>query len=153
MLAVAEAQGIYSDTIQVKIDRAKGVSIAIDKNKPLRLYKRCKTSDTAETYQELELLKKHGAELSDVIVTFYRMDESGGEKGWIELTVDSSLKVDIERLENSMDAVRSNFLAEGRVNVSLEYGIARFATGQDFLDWVAAKKKSLQDFKEQEIVQ
>ncbi len=153
VLAVAEAQGIYSDTIQVKIDRAKGTSIAIDKNKPLKLYKRCKTNDTAETYQELGLLKKHGAELSDVIVTFYRVDDGGGEKGWIELTVDSSLKVDIERLENSMDAVRSNFLSEGKVNISLEYGITRFATGQDFLDWVAAKKKSLQDFKEQEIVQ
>jgi hypothetical protein len=35
----------------------------------------------------------------------------------------------------------------------LEYGKAIFATGQDFLDWVTEKKKSLQDFKEGEIVQ
>lgn len=153
VLAVAEAQDIYSETIQIKIDRAKGSSITIDKNKPLKLYKRCKTSDTAETYQELGLLKKHGAELSDVIVTLYKVDDGGGEKGWIELTVDSFLKVEIERLENSIDAVRNNFMAEGKVNISLEYGTARFATGQNFLDWVAAKKKSLQDFKEQEIVQ
>lgn len=153
VLAVAEAQGIYSETIQIKIDRTKGTSINIYKDKPLKLYKRCKTSDTAETYQELDLLKKHGAELSDVIVTLYRVDDGGGEKGWIELTVDSSLKVEIERLENSIDAVRNNFMAEGKVNISLEYGTARFATGQNFLDWVASKKKSLQDFKEQEIVQ
>ena len=153
VLAVAEAQGIYSETIQIKIDRTKGTSINIYKDKPLKLYKRCKTSDTAETYQELDLLKKHGGELSDVIVTLYRVDDGGGEKGWIELTVDSSLKVEIERLENSIDAVRNNFMAEGKVNISLEYGTARFATGQNFLDWVASKKKSLQDFKEQEIVQ
>jgi hypothetical protein len=153
VLAVAEAQGIYSETIQIKIDRTKGSSISIDKDKPLKLYKRCKTSDTAETYQELGLLKKHGAELSDVIVTLYKVDDGGGDKGWVELTVDSSMKVEIEKLENSMDTVRDNFMHEGKVNISLEYGTAKFATGQDFLDWVAAKKKSLQDFKEQEIVQ
>jgi hypothetical protein len=44
-------------------------------------------------------------------------------------------------------------MPEGKVNISLEYGIAFFATGQDFLDWVADKKKSLEDFKEGEIVQ
>jgi hypothetical protein len=152
VLAVAEAQGTCSETIQVKIDREKK-GIVIDKDKPLKLYKRCKTNDTAETYQELGLLKKHGAEISDVIVTFYKVDENGGDKGWLEMTVDTSLKVDIEKLENSMDAVRSNIMPEGKVNISLEYGIARFATGQNFLDWVAAKKKSLQDFKELEIVQ
>lgn len=153
VLAVAEAQGIYSETIQIKIDRTRGSGITIDRDKPLKLYKRRKTSDTAETYQELGLLKKHNAGLSDVIVTLYKIDDGGGEKGWIELTVDPSLEVEIERLENSIDAVRNDFIAEGKVNISLEYGIARFATGQGFLDWVAEKKKSLQDFKEQEILQ
>lgn len=153
VLAVAEAQGIYSETIQIKIDRTKGACITIDRDKPLKLYRRCKTSDTAETYKELGLLKKHNAVLSDVIVTLYRVDDAGGEKGWVELTVDASLKVEIERLENSIDLVRNNFMGEGKVNISLEDGTVRFATGQDFLGWVAAKKKSLQDFKEQEIVQ
>ena len=50
-------------------------------------------------------------------------------------------------------AARSDFLDQGQVNISLEYGIARFATGQDFLDWVAANKKSVQDFIKQEIIQ
>lgn len=153
VLAVAEAQGIYSDALQIKIDRAKGETITIDKEKPLKLYKRCKTNDTAETYQELGVLKKHNVQLSDVIVTFYRVDDNNSHKGWVELTVDSSMKVEIEKLENSMDNVRNNFMNEGKVNISLEYGIARFDTGQDFLDWVAEKKKALKDFREQEIVQ
>jgi len=153
VLAVAEAEDITADTIQIKIDWTKGSGIVIDKENPLRLCKRYKTSDTAETYKELNLLKKHDAVLSDVIVTLYKTDDSGGEKGWIELTFDSSIKVGIERLENSMESVRNNFLVEGKVNISLEYGSAHFAKGQNFLDWVAAKKKSLQDFKEQEILQ
>lgn len=153
VLAVAESQGIFSDMLQVRIDRTKGSSIDIHKTKPLKLYKRQTTNDTAETYQELGLLKKYGAELSDVNVIFYRMDESGSEKGWLELSMDTSLKVEIEKLENSMEAVRNHLMPEGKVNINLEYGIVRFATGQTFLDWAAAKKKSLKDFKEQEIVQ
>jgi|CZCB01.1.fsa_nt_gi hypothetical protein len=154
VLAVGEAQGIYSETLQIKIDWEKESGIVIDKEKPLKLYKRCKTSDTAETYQELGLLKKHGVELSDVIVTLYKVDEGGrDEKGWVDLTVDSSLKVEIERLENSIDVVKNNLMTEGKVNISLDYGIAHFAIGQNFLDWLAAKKKSLHDFKEQEIAQ
>jgi hypothetical protein len=61
--------------------------------------------------------------------------------------------VEIERLENSIDVVKNNLMTEGKVNISLDYGIAHFAIGQNFLDWLAAKKKSLHDFKEQEIAQ
>lgn len=153
VLAVAEAQGIYSNVLQIKIDWKSNYGITIDKNKPLKLNKRCRTDDTRETYSELELLKKHNAELSDVIVTLYKSDDVSGEKGWVELTVDKSLKIKIDNIEKSIDSVRNNFMPEGKVNISLEYGTAIFATGQDFLDWVAEKKKSLQDFKEGEIVQ
>ncbi|MEQ8155733.1 MAG: DUF499 domain-containing protein [Clostridiaceae bacterium] len=153
LLAIAEAQGIYSDVLQVKIDRAKGENLNVDKQKLLKLYKRHKTNDTNETYDELGKLKKHKAQLSDVIVTLYRVDESSNEKGWVEVTMDSSTKVDIEKLEGSIDNIRSNFMSEGKVNVSLEYGVARFESGQNFLDYVAEKKKTLKDYKEQEIVQ
>ena len=153
VLAVAEAQGIYSNVLQIKIDWKSNYGITIDKNKPLKLNKRCRTDDTRETYSELELLKKHNAELSDVIVTLYKSDDVSGEKGWVELTVDKSLKIKIDNIEKSIDSVRDNFMPEDKVNISLEYGTAIFATGQDFLDWVAEKKKSLQDFKEGEIVQ
>jgi len=88
-----------------------------------------------------------------VIITLYKSDDVSGEKGWVELTVDKSLKIKIDNIEKSIDSVRNNFMPEGKVNISLEYGTAIFATGQDFLDWVAEKKKSLQDFKEGEIVQ
>ncbi|ANX00038.1 glycosyl transferase [Thermoclostridium stercorarium subsp. thermolacticum DSM 2910] len=153
VLAVAENQGIYSEVLQIKIDWKSSYGITIDKNKPLKLDKRCRTDDTRETYSELELLKKHNAEISDVIITLYKSDDVSGEKGWVELTVDKSLKIKIDNIEKSIDSVRNNFMPEGKVNISLEYGTAIFATGQDFLDWVAEKKKSLQDFKEGEIVQ
>jgi len=153
VLAVAEANGIYSEVLTIKIDRTDGGNLAIDKQKPLKLYKRQKTNDTAETYKELGLLKKHQAQIADIFMTLYKIDENNNDKGWIEISMDSSTRVDIEKLEDSIDNIRSNFMSEGRVNISLEYNTAVFASGQHFLDWVAESKKELKDFSEQEIVQ
>lgn len=153
VLAVAEANELYSETLRIKIDRTGGHSLTIDKQKPLKLYKRAMTSDTTETYKELGLLNKHNANISDVIVTLYKVDENGGDKGWVQLMLDSGTRVEIDKIEKSIDDIRTNFASEGRVNINLEYNIAKFETGQNFLDWVSEKKKVLKDFKEQEIVQ
>ncbi|WP_018086521.1 DUF499 domain-containing protein [Desulfurispora thermophila] len=152
VLAVAEAEGIYSETLQIKIERGKGKVISVDKEKPLRLYRHCKTNDTAETYRELDLLKKRHARISDVNVVFFRGDGKSGDS-WIDLSLGSAMIIDADKLTNSMDSIRENFLCDGNVNISLEYGVVWFGSGQDFLDWVAEKKMSFSDFKEQEIVQ
>lgn len=151
VLAVAEADGIFSDVLTFKIDQAK--DFTVDKSKPLTLFKKQKTNDTSETYKELALLKKHQVQISDVFITFYKIKESNIDKSWIELTLDSSTRVEIERLEDSMDNIRNNFMSEGRINISVEYNVAVFASGQNFLDWVAEKKMELKEFAEQEIVQ
>lgn len=153
VLAVAEAQGIYSDILQVKIDKAKDETLIVDKYKPLKLYKRYKTNDTSETYEEFAMLKKNNVQLSDVIITLYKVNEIKNEKGWIEIAMDSSTKANVDKLEETIDNIRNSFMTEGKVNISLEYGMASFESGQSFLDYVAEKKKTLKDYKEQEIVQ
>jgi hypothetical protein len=153
VLAVAEANGIYSEVLTIKIDRTNRGNLVIDKQRPLKLYKKQKTNDTAETFKELGLLKKHQAQISDIFMTLYKIDENNNDKGWIEVTMDSSTRVDVEKLEDSIDNIRSNFMSEGRVNISLEYNTAVFESGQHFLDWVAENKKALKDFSEQEIIQ
>jgi hypothetical protein len=153
VLAVAEADGIYSEVLTIKIDKMNRGNLEIDKQKSLKLYKKQKTNNTAETFKELGLLKKHQAQLSDIIMTLYKTDENNNDKGWIEVLIDSSTRVDIEKLENSIDNIRSNFMSEGRVNISLEYNTVLFELGQSFLDWIAESKKSLKEFREQEIVQ
>jgi len=67
--------------------------------------------------------------------------------------VDAGTKVETGKIEKSIDDIRTTFASEGRVNVNLEYNVAKFETGQNFLDWVTEKRKVLKDFKEQEIVQ
>lgn len=44
-------------------------------------------------------------------------------------------------------------MANNSVNLNLEYTKAKFETGQLFLDYIADKKMSLKDLKEEEIVQ
>lgn len=153
VLAVADVEDDFSEPLSVKIDWQGGSGLQVDKGRPLDLVKRAKTNDTAETYRELSMFKKHGATLMNVIVTFFKTDENNREKGWIELTLDPKTTVSIEKLEDAMENLRGNFLQEGRVNISMEYKTARFETGQSFLDWIAGKKKGLKDFTRQEIVQ
>ena len=152
VLAIAETEDFTSEIQTIKIDWEKSTSIKIDKEKPLKLYKRKKTDDTSETYQELGLFKKHHARLMDVVATLFKTDENN-DKSWAELTMDSSTVVDIEKLEDSIDNIRGNFMQDGKINISLEYNTIIFEKGQHFLDWVAEKKKELKDFGEQEIVQ
>jgi hypothetical protein len=154
VLAVAEANGIYSEVMTIKIDRTTNSgNFEIDKQKPLKLCKKQKTNDTSETFKELEILKKHHVMISDLFMTLYKTDENNNDKSWIEVTIGPSTRVNIEKLENSIDNIRSNFMSGGKVNLSLEYNIATFESGQRFFDWVAQTKRELNDFKEQEIVQ
>ncbi|MFS0598603.1 DUF499 domain-containing protein [Peribacillus frigoritolerans] len=153
VLAIAEAEGIYSEQISIKIDWDPDKKFEIDKQKKISIYKQVKTSDTAETYQQLGLLKKHKALIKDVIVTFFKTDEQHNDNGWLELNIDLKTSVNIEKLENSMASIRESFLEDSTVNINLEYGIAVFEKGQSFIDWMTESKKSLTDFNEQEIVQ
>jgi hypothetical protein len=153
LLAVAEAEGELSEPLKIRIDQELRGTPAIDKQRPLALKKRYKTNDTADTYNELELLKKHQAQITDVVVMLYRTEEDTNRKSWIEIQTDSSTRLDIGKLEDTIDNVRENFMCDGRVDITFEYGMVLFKSGQHFMDWVADSKKSLNQFKEEEIVQ
>lgn len=153
LLAIAEAEGIYSEQISIKLDWDPNKKFEIDKSKKLTLYKQERTSDTSETYKQLDILKKHGAHIKDVIVTFFKTDEHNTDDGWLELNIDAKTLVKIEKLESSMASIRESFLEDTKVNINLEYGIVVFESGQAFIDWMTDTKKSLTDFNEQEIVQ
>ncbi|AMW32750.1 Predicted ATPase, AAA+ superfamily [Fervidobacterium changbaicum] len=149
VLAVAEKEGVYSDVLQIKIDRERGVKV--DASKPLTLKRRIKTSDTRETYEEIGLLKKCNAKISDASVLFFTKEDSSDRRRYVEVTLD--LEVDIDKLERSIESIRENFMNDKEVTIIFESNSIHFATGQDFLDWVAGKKLELKNFKQGEIVQ
>lgn len=150
---VAEHGGEYFDLQTIKIEKGKSAGLEINKDVKLDLFKTYRTSDTNETYTDIALLKKHQAVISDVQVALFRIDEKTNSKGWIELTIDSSTRVELEQLEKTIDTIRNSFMNDGKVNITIEYTIVRFKTGQNFLDWAMEKGISLSEFKGSEITQ
>ena len=61
--------------------------------------------------------------------------------------------VDLDKLESTIDTLKSSFMEESKTNVALEYNVIEFDKGENFLEWIDEKKLSLSEFKESEIVQ
>lgn len=146
---VAEYKGEYFDYQSIKVEKKKEIGTSINRDNKLKLNKRHKTNDTSETYHDLSLLKKYSSKVSDVHLTIFNSNDNG----WIDLSIDDNTQVEIEKVEKTIDNLRSSFMSEGKVTVNLEYSIIHFNSGQDFLDWAKDKNISLSEFNEQEIRQ
>ncbi|CDF59194.1 DUF499 domain-containing protein [Thermobrachium celere] len=152
ILAVAEEKGIYSEQIQIKVEKGQVNAREIDKSRKLTLVKRLKFQDTKSTYEELNMLKKHNVSVSDVNIILFRNDISSSG-GWIDLSMGNDIVCKPDAIETVLDNIRNTLVQSGSVNISFEYSKAIFETGQNFLDYIADKKKTLTEFEEREIIQ
>lgn len=146
---IAEYNGEYFDLQTIKVDKKKKSGINVDSAKPLKLYRGFKCNDTNTTYLDIKLLKKFNATIKDIELQILN---DGGD-GWIDLSVDSSTVVDLEKLEKTIDTLKTSFMSENRTNITLEYNIVEFNKGEEFLDWVNERGLSLSEFNESEITQ
>ncbi|MEW5920667.1 MAG: DUF499 domain-containing protein [Bacillota bacterium] len=150
-LAVAEKQGLYSDTLQLKVPQkgegGRPGGREVDKGKPLSLSKKYRTSDTRQTYAALEILKKYEASISDFSLTIHK------EKSWLELTADPDSRFVPDMLEAQAGNLREGFAGDDSVNITLEYKKTHFPSGQHFLDWVEENRLDLHSFHESEVLQ
>lgn len=146
---VAEYKGQYFDVDTIKVDKKKKSGLNIDKEKSLKLYKCFNSNDTNTTYTEIKLLKKYGAKIKDIALQILKDDGDG----WIDLSIDKSTIVDSQKLEQTIDVLKTSFMGEDRTNITLEYNTIQFNRGEEFLDWVNEKGLSLSEFKESEIIQ
>jgi len=142
-VAMAEKQGIYTEVKQILISTI----IQIVSNKPLKLNKHFRTNNSAETYKVIEILKKHNALISEVSTTIFEIDDNNIDKGWIEINFDSKTKIDVNEMEQEINNLQLTFMKNKPINISVDYGVTHFATGQNFMDWVAENKYKLDDYK------
>ncbi|QCX33277.1 DUF499 domain-containing protein [Caloramator sp. E03] len=152
VIAIAEGKGIYSEPIQIKIEKGAVNSREIDKTKKLTLIKTYMFQDTKSTYEEIGMLKKHGVQLCDVRLAIFKNDTSSKD-GWIDLSMGKGIICSAESVEGVLEGLRNSLIKEGSVNITFEYNKAIFETGQRFLDYIADKKKTLNEFEEREIIQ
>ncbi len=152
ILAIAENSGIESNLLTIKIDKVAAGSgtIKIDKNKPLIVKKSVRINQTSDVYREIEMLKKHNVLISDV--STYLSTDGDSEK-WIEIVIGKSTLINPSQLEEQINNLRESFLSGNKVEVTLDYHQAHYESGQKFLDMVADKRLTLENFDEQEINQ
>ena len=150
VLAVAEAEGIYSNEIQLKIKTEE--EIEIDKLTPLTLIKTIKCPDNKLTYEELNVLKKRKVTLSDIRIAIYKGNSLSGNN-YIDITIGNEIKCDAQAIEQILENIRNSLANDDNIRITFEYSIALFETGQEFLDYITDKKKTLSDFKKGEIIQ
>lgn len=146
---VAEYKDIYSNVETIKIDKKKESGLKVDKNGALKLYKEegFKAIDTNSTYENLKLLAKYNAKVRDVVLQVLEGEE------WIDLSIAKGILVETKNLEQIIDSLRCLHPTEDKINITFEYYIVEFKSGEDFLDWVNEKGLSLSEFKESEIIQ
>ena len=131
VLAVAEKNGLVSETHRLEIrQRGTGGDPApeeVDPNIPAIWLREHLPGTTQETYELINLLKKHRASLPAAKIAVIG-------QCWVELNLDEKLLLDAARLEEIIEQLRK-LVPEGEV--SLEAMSLHFPAGQDLLNWVA----------------
>ena len=129
----------------------KSGGINVDRDKKLTIRRYFNRVDTNATYEDIKALRKVNAKVRDVVLRLEN-DNDGGDR-WLELSLDNKTIVDLDKLESTIDTLKSSFMEESKTNVAFEYNVIEFDKGENFLEWIDEKKLSLSEFKESEIVQ
>lgn len=150
---VAEHGGQYYANQSIKIDKKKQKGLTVDTAKSLTLFRTIRSADTNDTYDNISMLKKHAENLADVRIILFKMDDKNNENGFVELTIDTKIKITPAQVENAIDNLKNSFITNGKANVEFECSKITFKSGQSFYDWVNDKKISLSEFEQREITQ
>ena len=138
VLAYAECDGIESEVEYISVSWDREEPIKVDPRLPATLMQKQEFRTTKETYEFLERLKKHRANVVGLTITI------GGESGvkeWIELTTYEKKRVAPQLLEECLEALRK---LQGDGQVKTEAKALFFETGQDLLDWAETVKTVLE---------
>jgi len=147
--AIAMAEDITSEKLMFTVQWNSSSAVVSDE-KRLILKRKLKTDDTSKTYRELELLKKYNAKLLGTRVVIYSVNP----KTWVEFVTDNeTLETSAEALEKVIEDLRQTLLPEGKHDITMESATIIFEKGLDFKRWVSDKQMSLDDFKQEEILQ
>ena len=132
VLAVGEKHGI-SQQHRLDIQWDKVDDFQVDPAKPATWKREHHPKTTKDAYEFLGRLKKY-----QVGVFGSRITITGSH--WVQLSVDSDLVFDADKLDSAVKHLRS-LLADGEVEIEAQS--LNFPTGQQLLDWVAEVKTEL----------
>ena len=91
------------------------------------------------------------SQISDISVN---VSTSKDTDKWIEISTGKEAFIKGDKLESQIENIKTNlFDTKEKIDITLDYRQAYYKTGQSFLDVVADKKMTLEDFREEEIEQ
>ncbi|MFZ3591516.1 DUF499 domain-containing protein [Bacillus sp. DJP31] len=142
-IAENEELGIYSDVLSIPITERK---FEIDKEKPLVLAQAINSSSTAEVYKQLESLIKHKASIAGISFDLYEQSNTS-QQGWLTLSFDNYVFQNTEIVLQQIEQLRDSFYKEKNVDLSLNIEKCKFEKGQNFEDWIAENRQSMDTYK------
>lgn len=142
-IAVHEDYDIFSEPITIPITETK---FEVSKEKPLILNQPIRASVTSEVYKQLETLNKHKAKVAGVSLQIYEKSNKM-EQSWLELSFDNYVFHETDILVKQLDDLRNVFFNDKNVEISMSIEKCNFEKGQNFEDWVAENKQSIETYK------
>lgn len=142
-IAVHEELGIFSDPITIQVTETK---FEVDKEKSLTLNQTLRASVTSEVYKQLEILNKHKAKVAGVTLDVIEKANSM-QQSWMSLSFDNYAFHETKSFVNQLDELRNVFFKDKNIEVSMSIEKCSFEKGQNFEDWVAENKQSLEMYK------
>ena len=138
VLVYAEKDGIGSgvERFPVRWDQRQ---VQIDPGRPATWMRRQGYKSTKESYELLEQAQKYQALLQGVTIS---VSGQGGDRGWIEVQMDSEKRLTPEMIEKCL-AVLREMQTNGQVLLSVD--ALHFSLGADLLEWSEAIKTTLQN--------
>lgn len=142
-IAVHESLGIYSEPITIQVTETK---FEVEKEKPLTLNHSLRASVTSEVYKQFETLNKHKAKVAGVTLDVIEKANSM-QQSWMSLTFDNYSFHETESFVKQLDELRNVFFKDKNIEVSMSIEKCNFEKGQNFEDWVAENKQSIETYK------
>lgn len=142
-IAVHEELGILSDEISIPITETK---FEIDKEIPLTLRHVLNASTTSEVYRTLESLRDVKANVSGVSLQVFEQGSSI-QKNWLDLSFDNHAFHETQLFIDQLEELRSHFFKDKSVEISITIEKCFFEKGQDFEDWIAENRYSIETYK------
>jgi len=134
LLAIAEAQGIFSDLLSFDIDPGVEEGFVIDKQRPLTLGKKMKTDGTDDTFRLLQFLSKFRAELDGID---FIVSNLSNQAEYINTKVSKKKLFSAPQVLADIEALRSKWPPDNQTKVTLRIEELHFAKGEDFMSLIA----------------
>ena len=119
--------------------------IEIDKNAPLRLFKKITYSNTKEVYDAIEVYRKNKAALKHIRIDIKNQRDANNQ--WVDITSDShATEWNAEQIYELVEFMRNKLYKGLETSVMMVIQEIIFYTGADFTKWVADRHEELQDY-------